>query len=87
MYAKCESPTVCVPERALDLAKAAVQINDSHFIIDTLAESYYANGMYAEAIRTEELALQKATSASERKMYREQIEKFRQALDEEASNQ
>ena len=87
MYARCDSATVCLPERALELAKAAVQLNDSHFIIDTLAESYYANGMHAEAIRIEELALQKATSASERKMYREQIDKFRQALEEESSNQ
>ena len=87
MYAKCESAAVCRPERALDLAKAAVQINDSHFVIDTLAESYYANGMHAEAIRTEELAVQKATSAGERKMYREQIEKFKQALEEEKSHQ
>ena len=87
MYAKCESAAACQPERALVLAQAAVQINDSHFIIDTLAESYYANGMHADAIRTEELALQKATSAGERKMYREQIEKFKQALEEEKSHQ
>ena len=87
MYAKCDSPAVCLPVRALDLAKAAVQLNDSHFIIDTLAESYYANGMHAEAIKTEEQALQKATNDGERKMYREQIEKFRQALEAESGNQ
>lgn len=87
LYAKCESTAVCIPERALALAKAAVRLDDSHFVLDTLAESFYANGMHAEAMETEALALEKATGASERKMYREQIEKFRQALETQRGDQ
>jgi tetratricopeptide (TPR) repeat protein len=81
LYATCESATACLPERALQLARAAVDLDDSHFVLDTLAESFYANGMYAEAIQTEERALQKAAGAEERNMYRKQIEKFRKALE------
>jgi len=83
LYATCESPAVCLPERALQLARGAVDLDDSHFVLDTLAESLYANGMYAEAIQTEKRALQKAAGADEQKMYREQIEKFRKALEAE----
>jgi tetratricopeptide (TPR) repeat protein len=87
LYATCESPAVCLPERALQLAKAAVDLDDSHFVLDTLAESLYANGMYAEAIQTEKRALQKAAGADEQKMYREQINKFRKALEAETLGQ
>ena len=85
LYARCESALVCFPQRALELAEAAVRLDDSHYILDTLAESYHANGMHAEAIETEIKALQKAGGSSERKMYQRQIERFRKALEAEAS--
>ena len=81
LYAKCESPAVCLPERSLVLASAAVDLDASHYILDTLAESFYANGLYAEAIEAEQRALFLATKSSERKMYRMQIERFRKALE------
>jgi len=80
LYARCESPSVCDPQRALLLAKAAVSLDASHYVLDTLAESFHANGMTAEALEIEKKALELATSASERKMYRTQIERFEKAL-------
>ena len=38
---------------------AAVRVRESH-ILDTLAEAYYVNGLYTDAARTAEKALQLA---------------------------
>jgi hypothetical protein len=45
--------------------------------LDTLAESYFANGMYAEALHTGEQALKLAKK--NRSYYLEQLEKFKEA--------
>ncbi|MFW6115344.1 MAG: M48 family metalloprotease [Thermodesulfobacteriota bacterium] len=63
--------------RALQLAKRAVAAEASPTFLDTLAEAYYVNGQYKEALAAINEALEKAT---ENKQYlEEQREKFRKA--------
>jgi predicted Zn-dependent protease len=80
LYATCPVPEVCRPERALALALEAAKLNDSHYVLDTLAESYYANGLYDQAVDSAKRALAKARTSSERKMYKQQLERFTGAL-------
>jgi Zn-dependent protease with chaperone function len=76
-YATCEIESLRNPERSLSLAKLAVEIEPSSHIFDTLAESYFANGMNQEAIEAGEQALKLAKG--NRAYYKEQLEKFRKA--------
>ncbi len=78
LYATCEVESLRNPERSLYLAKLAVEIQPSSHVFDTLAESYFANGMNQEAIEAAERALKLAKD--NRTYYREQLEKFRSAL-------
>jgi len=78
LYATCEDKSLRNPERALRLAKLAVEIEPSPYIYDTLAESYFVNGMYQEAVKASEHALKLAKE--NRAYYREQLEKFRTAV-------
>ena len=77
LYATCEIQSLRNPARALNLAKLAAQIEPSSYIFDTLAESYFVNGMYSEALEAAERALKLAKT--NRSYYREQIEKFKKA--------
>jgi Zn-dependent protease with chaperone function len=77
LYATCEVQSLRNPVRALNLAKLAAQIEPSSYIFDTLAESYFVNGMYSEAVEAAEQALKLAKT--NRSYYREQLEKFRKA--------
>jgi Zn-dependent protease with chaperone function len=74
-YATCEIESLRNPERSLSLAKLAVEIEPSSHIFDTLAESYFVNGMNQEAIEAAEQALKLAKG--NRAYYKEQLEKFR----------
>lgn len=76
-YATCEVESLRNPERSLSLAKLAVEIEPSSQIFDTLAESYFVNGMNQEAIEAGERALKLAKG--NRAYYKEQLEKFRKA--------
>ncbi|MEE9495591.1 MAG: M48 family metalloprotease, partial [Desulfobacterales bacterium] len=76
-YATCEIESLRNPERSLSLAKLAVEIEPSSHIFDTLAESYFANGMNQEAIEAGEQALKLAKG--NRAYFKEQLEKFRKA--------
>ena len=77
LYATCPVPEVCRPERALALALEAAKLNDSHYVLDTLAESYYVNGLYEKAIVTIRRALRIETGD---KTYLEtQLRKFEEA--------
>jgi len=78
LYATCEIEWLRNPERALHLARLAIEIDSSSHIYDTLAESYFVNGMYPEAIAAGEQALKLAKG--NRAYYKEQLEKFRQAF-------
>jgi Zn-dependent protease with chaperone function len=79
-YATCEIESMRNPERSLTLAKLAVKIEPSSQIFDTLAESYFVNGAYQEAIETAERALKLAKN--NRLYYKDQLEKFRKAAKE-----
>jgi len=76
-YATCEDESLRNPERALMLATMAVKLDQSSHVFDTLAESYFINGMDQEAIDAGERALKLAKG--NRAYYKEQLEKFRKA--------
>ncbi len=61
ILATAEDRTLVDFPRALSLAKRAVEINRTPTFLDTLAEAYYVNGFYEEALRTIEEALEKAS--------------------------
>jgi len=64
--------------RALSLAQRAVAITRSPTFLDTLAEAYYVNGYYEDAVAAIQEALD---SASDNKAYlRRQLEKFKKAM-------
>lgn len=76
LLATCEDERLRDPPRALELALEAARLQESSFILDTLAESYFANGRYEEALVTGERALRLA--AGDRRHYEEQLRKFRE---------
>ncbi len=77
-YATCEDHTFRDQERALSLARLAARLEQSPHILDTLAESYYVNGMYREAYEAGQQAL--AMARDKRSYYKEQLEKFESAM-------
>jgi tetratricopeptide (TPR) repeat protein len=78
LYATAEDPTLRDPAKALAYAQRAVDASDGKEanILDTLAEAYYVNQQYDEAIETEERALE---LAPELEPLQNQLEKFREA--------
>ncbi len=66
------------PARAMDLAERAVALERNAPFLDTLAEAYYANGLYKRALEVIEDAI--AMAEDRRGYYLEQREKFRQEL-------
>jgi tetratricopeptide (TPR) repeat protein len=76
-YATCEVESLRNPERALMLARSAIKLDQSSHVFDTLAESYFVNGMNQEAIEAGERALKLAKG--NRAYYKEQLQKFRKA--------
>ncbi len=76
-YATCEIESLRDPRRALQLSKLAVSIEQSSHIYDTLAESYFVNGMFREAIEAGDQALKLAKD--NRSYYKAQLKKFREA--------
>jgi len=78
LYATSKDPEIRNPKKALELAKVAVLLKKSPYILDTLAESYYANGMYAEAVEMEKQAL--SFNPENRAELENQLKKFNAAL-------
>jgi tetratricopeptide (TPR) repeat protein len=77
-YATTEDPALRDPAKALAYAQRAVEASngkDANFL-DTLAEAYYANQEFDEAIETEERALDITPGVD---AYQNQLEKFRDA--------
>lgn len=74
LYATCEEPGFRDPAAALTLARKAIALQEAPHILDTLAESYFINGNYEEAIATGTQAL--GLAEKNRDYYREQLEKF-----------
>ena len=56
------------------LARQAVRLEESSQILDTLAESYFVNRRYAEAVETGKRAL--ALAKGDRSHYEAQLRKF-----------
>jgi len=81
LLATCEDEAYRDPERALSLALKAVEVEEAPYILDTLAESYYVNGMLEEAVRVERRALSLA-SREERMVFEKQLRRFEEKADE-----
>jgi Zn-dependent protease with chaperone function len=81
LLATCADERLRDPPRALALAQRALELEQSAFILDTLAESYFVNGRYAEAVEAAKRAL--ALAKGDRSHYEAQLQRFRQALEEE----
>ncbi len=77
LYATCDDIKFRDPIKALELAQRAVELQKAAHILDTLAESYYINGKYEEAVYAEKLALELAKK--DRFYYKKQLNKFRKA--------
>jgi Zn-dependent protease with chaperone function len=77
LYATCEDENVRDPARALELAKRAAAIEASPHILDTLAESYYVNERYEDAIEAGKRAL--SLAKKDRSIYKKQLKKFNEA--------
>lgn len=78
LLATSEDPALRDPPRALELALAAAALEPAAFILDTLAEAYFANGRLEEAVAASEAALKAARG--DRRLYERQLERFRRAL-------
>ncbi len=74
LYIKAEDKKFYHPRQALLLAMAAARERPASYILDTLAESFWANGYVKRAVETERLALQKAQA--NKKYYKKQLNKF-----------
>jgi len=71
-------PELRDPPRAVVLARQSVALELSAMFLDTLAEAYYANGEYPEAVKTGREAL--SIAKENRGYYEGQLEKFMKAL-------
>jgi Zn-dependent protease with chaperone function len=74
LLATCEEAGLRDPVRALELAERAAGLEQSAYILDTLAESYHVNGRHADAVAAARHALRLATG--DRAHYERQLEKF-----------
>ncbi|MFH0725270.1 MAG: M48 family metalloprotease [Pseudomonadota bacterium] len=74
LYATCEDEGIRNPKRALQLSLLAVERERSAQVLDTLAESHFANGEIEAAIVTERMALELAKE--NREYFRKQLERF-----------
>ncbi|ETR72057.1 MAG: protein-specific endoprotease CAAX (prenyl protease 1) [Candidatus Magnetoglobus multicellularis str. Araruama] len=78
LYATCEQEDLRNPQKALKLAKRAVQLESKYYILDTLAEAYYVNGYFEQAVRLAEQVIKMDLKNPE--YYHKQLDKFKQAL-------
>ncbi|HKO03516.1 MAG TPA: hypothetical protein VJW51_02150, partial [Candidatus Acidoferrales bacterium] len=81
-YATSEDPAIRNPAAALDLARKAVSLEHEHpepEHLDTLAEAYYLNAQYEDAVKTEEQALA-LSSGKEKESFQANLGRYREAL-------
>ena len=71
------------PSKALDLARAAASLKPEPHVLDTLAEAFFVNGFYREAVSTIDTAL--AMNPPNPKYYLDQKKKFEESIDHDAS--
>jgi len=76
LYATCEVERFRDPKKALELAEKAAEIEKSPHILDTLAESFYANSQFEKAVAAEMGALDLVTK--NRTHYENQLAKFKE---------
>lgn len=74
LYATCEDKRFRDPEEALKLAQAAARLQTQAYILDTLAEAYYVNGNYQQALVVAKQAL--ALAVENRDYYLRQVQRF-----------
>ncbi len=75
ILATAEAPEARRPRRALRLALRAASLDSSPYIQDTLAEAYFLNECYAQAVKTEKKAIETASPA-DRPFYERRLKKF-----------
>jgi len=78
LYATVENKKLRDSERAVELAQRAAAILQAPYILDTLAESYYANKDYEKAASVSKKAIEIATR--DRAYYESQFKKFMRAV-------
>jgi tetratricopeptide (TPR) repeat protein len=80
IYATAEDPKFRDPKAALEHATKAVNLTGSREpnLTDTLAEAFYVNGRYADAVRVQTTTLQLAPGNKE---FQEHMTKYQRALD------
>ncbi len=76
LYATCEEESYRDPQRSLTLAQAALEVLHAPYILDTLAQSYYVNGRYDDAIIAGKAALDAAESRKAYDEYKKHLEIF-----------
>ena len=81
VFATSKEAPLFQPEKALALAEKAAASSQQSHILDTLAESYFVNGLITKALATAERAL--AAAAGDRSYYVKQVERFRAELQKE----
>jgi Zn-dependent protease with chaperone function len=74
LYATCPDVHMRQPDHALDLALRAAALSTESHVLDTLAEAYYVNGDFKNAVAVGEKALDAA--GENYAYYRDQLEKF-----------
>jgi Zn-dependent protease with chaperone function len=77
LYVTCPDIRMRRPDQALDLALRAGALSSESHVLDTLAEAYYANGDFKNAVIAGEKALDAA--GENYTYYRDQLEKFQSA--------
>jgi Zn-dependent protease with chaperone function len=77
LFATCPRLSFRNPREALALAQKAARLKPEAHILDTLAESFFVNGRYVEAVTAEKMALQVTTK--NRSYYESQLKKFKTA--------
>jgi Zn-dependent protease with chaperone function len=80
LFATCEVESFRNPRKALDLAERAAGLEETPQILDTLAESYYVNSRFQDAIDAEHRALE--MTVKNRGYYNKQLLKFKLAMKE-----
>jgi len=86
-YATSTDPAIRNPAAALEYAHKAVTAGKDHpnpIYLDTLAEAYYVNRQFEDAVKTERLALASAPSESKSDFVKS-LEKFEYARKENKS--
>jgi Zn-dependent protease with chaperone function len=79
LYATTEDMGIRKPKDALIFAETAAALAPKPHILDTLAESYYVNGMHMEAVFTIKKVIEKKPPNI--RYYRKQLRKFQKALE------